>query len=138
MDKRVLVGAALFAVSVAGVVALSLDDGGPQVPNRSLPEAIGRPDCGRGRESGHHEMDSFEGSGFATPRDALDSALVTGDKRFRAADFWTRAVRFRGQLAVEFVLLRRDGSVEAIAAALQTDGGWLVSTMYECFRPNPN
>ena len=141
MDRRALLVAGASAIAIAGAavgVVIGLDDDGFHVPISSLPKGMGRPDCAEGQEAGTHHIDYAEGSGFATPTEALASALATEDNGSSAVDFWGRAVQRHGDLAYDFILRRPDGSLEEVASAtLVEGGGWLVSATRQCFAPNP-
>jgi hypothetical protein len=129
--KSLTLGAITLAI-VAGVAFGAGNDPSPSVSG--LPRAMGRPDCAPGEGYSRHEIDYMYGAGYPTPREALEKALATGHGHLDLADFSSRAVRVGAQAGQEFTLQRPDGSPWALAVATQgSDGGWLVSTVYECF-----
>ena len=141
MDRRaVLVASAFAGAAIVGVIVIGLnDDDGFDVPISSLPKAMARAHCAEGQEVGSHNIDYAEGSGFATPTEALASALATENNGSSALDFWGRAVQRNGDLAYDFILRRPNGSLEEVASATLVAGeGWLVSTTQQCFTPDPD
>ena len=139
MGRRAWLVATVIALAAVIVVVVALDDDGFEVAISSLPEGMGHPDCREGQEVGTHHLTYAGGSGFATPTEALASALATENDGSSALDFWGRAVRRQGRLAYDFILRRRNGSLEKMASATQVEGeGWLVSVIYRCVTPNPD
>ena len=128
--KSLTLGAIALAIA-AGVAVSAGANPSPSVSG--LPRAMGQPDCAPGEGYSRHEIDYMYGTGYPTPRKALEKALATGHGHLDLGDFSSRAVRAGDQAAQEFKLERPDGSFWALAVATQSDGGWLVSTVYECF-----
>lgn len=128
--KSLTLGAIVLAVA-AGVAAGAGADPSPSVSG--LPRPMGQPDCAPGEGYSRHEIDYMYGTGYPTPRDALDAALANGHGHLASGDFSSRAVRVGDEAVREFTLERPDGSFWVLAAAFPgTDGGWVVSTVYEC------
>ena len=139
MGRRALLVASAIALAAIVIIVVALDDDGFKVAISSLPKAIGLPDCAEGQEAGTHNIDYAEGSGFATPMEALASALATENNGSSAVDFWGRAVQGQGGLAYDFILRRPNGSLKEVASATRVEGeGWLVSVTFQCFTPNPD
>lgn len=132
MKRGLTIGAIALAV-VAGVAVGAGADPSPSLSG--LPRAMGLPDCAPGEGYSSHEMDYVYGAGYPTPREALDAALNVAGRRFDADDFSSRDVRAGGQAVREFTLERPDGAIWVLAVAFPSDGGWLVSSVYECFLP---
>jgi hypothetical protein len=61
-------------------------------------------------------------------------APAVGHGHLASDDFSSRDVRAGGQAVREFTLERSDGSFWVLAVATPVDGGWLVSSVYGCFR----
>ncbi|MBA3737319.1 MAG: hypothetical protein H0W97_01995 [Actinobacteria bacterium] len=121
-----------IALAIAAGVAVGADPSSLSVSG--LPRAMGHPDCAPGEEYSRHEIDYMYGTGYPTPRDALDTALAVGHGHLASGDFASRDVRVGDEAVREFTLERPDGSLWALAVATPgTDGGWVVSTVYECF-----
>jgi hypothetical protein len=139
MGRRALLAASAIALVAIVAVVVALAGDGFEVVISSLPEGMNHPDCREGQEVGTHHIDYAEGSGFATPTEALASALASENAGSSALDFWGRAVQRQGGLAYDFILRRRNGSLEEMASARHVEGeGWLVSVTYRCFTPNPD
>jgi len=129
-------GLNLGAIALAIVAGAAVGVGSDPAPSASgLPRAMGQPDCAPGEGYSSHEIDYVSGAGYPTPSDALDAALNVGGRRFDAGDFSSRDVRAGGQAVREFTLERPDGGIWVLAVAFPSDGGWLVSSVYECFLP---
>jgi hypothetical protein len=93
-----------------------------------------QPDFPPGEGYGSHQIDYMYGAGYPTPRDALDAALAVGHGHLASGDFSSRAVRIGDEAAREFTLERPYGGMWVLAVATPgMDGGWLVSSVYECF-----
>ena len=132
MKSGLTLGAIALGV-MAGVAVGAGVDPSPSVSG--LPRAMGQPDCAPGEGYGRHEIDYVSGTGYPTPRDALEKALAVGNRSLDPDDFSNRAVRVDDEAMREFTLERPDGSFWVLAVATPvTDGGWVVSTVYECFR----
>ena len=129
-------GLNLGAIALAVVAGVAVAAGADQSQSVSgLPRAMGQPDCAPGEGYGRHEIDYGSGTGYPTPRDALEKALAVGNRSLDPDDFSNRAVRDDDEAVREFTLERPDGSFWVLAVATPvTDGGWVVSTVYECFR----
>ena len=124
----------LGAIALALVAGMTVGAGADPSPSVSgLPRAMRQPDCAPGEKYSRHEIDYMYGTGYPTPRDALDTALANGHGHLASGDFSSRAVRVGDQAVREFTLERPDGSFLALAVATPgSDGGWVVSTVYEC------
>jgi len=129
MKRGLTLGAialAIVAGAAVGRAALS-----PSVSG--LPRAMREPDCSPGEGYSTHEIDYAYGSGYPTPREALEDALAGGHGLLELGDFSNRPARVGDEAVREFTLQRPDGSLWMLAVATQSAGGWLVSTVYECF-----
>jgi hypothetical protein len=131
--KSLTFGAIAFAI-VAGAAVGAGSDPSPSVSG--LPRAMGQPDCAPGEGYSSHQIDYVYGAGYPTPREALDTALANGHGHLASGDFSSRDVRAGDEAVREFTLERPDGGIWVLAVATPgSDGGWLVSSVYECFLP---
>lgn len=127
-------GLTLGAIALAVVAGVAVGRADPSPSVSGLPRAMEQPECAPGEEYSRHEIDYTYGTGYPTPREALDKALVIGGGHLDPADFTSRDVRVGDEAAREFTLERPDGGLWALAVATHgSEGGWIVSTVYGCF-----
>ena len=127
-------GLTLGAIALAILAGVAVGRADPSPSVSGLPRAMGQPDCAPGEAPSTHHIDYMDGTGYPTPREALDTALAIGHGHMDPGDFSSRDVRVGDQAIREFTLERPDGSLWALAVATPgSDGGWVVSTVYECF-----
>ena len=105
--KALTLGAIALAIAAGVAVGAGAD---PSSSVSGLPRAMGQPDCAPGEDYSRHEIDYMSGTGYPTPRDALEKALAFGGGGLDPGAFSSRAVRVGDEAVREFTLERPDGS----------------------------
>jgi hypothetical protein len=133
-NRSAMMGLTLGAIALAIAAGVAVGGADPSPSVSGLPRAMGQPDRAPGEAPSTRNIDYVYGTGYPTPREALDTALAVGGGHLDPGDLSSRDVRVGYETAREFTLERPDGSLWALAVATPaSDGGWVVSTVYGCF-----